>query len=76
MKEFKVLILGSDANAYYMARCAYEAYHKKAHLIAKDRLAFTKFSNILTIEYHEDLWDETKFIEYVNTYAKENANHV
>ena len=52
MKEFKVLILGSDANAYYMARCTYEAYHKKAHLIAKDRLAFTKFSNILTIEYH------------------------
>ena len=29
MKEFKVLILGSDANAYYMARCAYVAYHKK-----------------------------------------------
>ncbi len=75
MKEFKVLILGSDANAYYMARCAYVAYHKKAHLIAKDRLAFTKFSNILTIEYHEDLWDETKFIEYVNTYAKDNANY-
>ena len=73
--DFKVLILGSDANAYYMARCTYEAYHKKAHLIAKDRLAFTKFSNILTIEYHEDLWDETRFIEYVNTYAKENANY-
>ena len=51
--EFDILILGSDANAYYMARCAYEAYHKKAFLIGKDRLAFTKFSNILEIEYEK-----------------------
>ena len=70
MKDFEILILGSDANAYYMARCAYEAYHKKAHLIAKDRLAFTKFSNILTIEYHNDLWDEEKFVDILNDYAK------
>ena len=58
MLDFEVLILGSDANAYYMARCAYEAYHKKAHLLGKSRLAFTKYSNILTIEYHNDLWIE------------------
>ena len=70
MKDFEILILGSDANAYYMARCAYEAYHKKAHLIAKDRLAFTKFSNILTIEYYNDLWDEEKFVAILNNYAK------
>ena len=45
--EFEVLILGTDANAYYMARCCFEAYHKKAYVIGKERLAFTKFSNIL-----------------------------
>ena len=71
MKDFEILIVGSDANAYYMARCAYEAYHKKAHIIAKDRLAFTKFSNILTIEYYNDLWDEEKFVAILNSYAKQ-----
>ena len=70
--DFEILILGSDANAYYMARCAYEAYHKKAHLIGKDRLAFTKYSNILTIEYQEKLWDEKEFVKILNCYAKEH----
>lgn len=74
--NFKVLILGSDANAYYMARACFEAYHKKAHLIAKDKLAFTKFSNILTIEYHEDLWEEKIFVEILNGYAKKNNEQI
>lgn len=72
--EFEVLILGSDANAYYMARCTHEAYHKKAHLIGKDRLAFTKYSNILTIQYEKDLWQEERFIEIINKYAKEKKD--
>ena len=67
--EFDILILGSDANAYYMARCAYEAYHKKAFLIGKDRLAFTKFSNILEIEYEKDLWQEESFVKIINQFA-------
>lgn len=74
--NFKVLILGSDANAYYMARACFEAYHKKAHLIAKDKLAFTKFSNILTIEYHEDLWEEKIFVEILNGYAQKNNEQI
>ena len=69
--DFEILILGSDANAYYMARCAYEAYHKKAHLLAKSPLAFTKYSNILTIEYHEELWNEEGFVRLVNAYLDE-----
>ncbi len=71
--EFQVLILGSDANAYYMARCTYEAYQKKAHLLAKDRLSFTKYSNILTIEYHDDLWEEEKCIKRINEYLEKNS---
>ena len=59
MKNLKVLIMGSDANAYHMARSCYEEYQIKAHLIGKTRLAFTKFSDILTIEYNDDLWDES-----------------
>lgn len=72
--EFDILILGSDANAYYMARCAYEAYHKKAFLIGKDRLAFTKFSNILEIEYEKDLWQEESFVKIINQFAKKRAS--
>ena len=74
--NFQVLILGSDANAYYMARACYEAYQKKAHLIAKDRLAFTKFSNILTIEYHDNLWEEEAFVQILNQYAKEHEEKI
>lgn len=67
--DFEILILGSDANAYYMARCAYEAFNKKAYLIGKDRLAFTKYSNILSIKYFENLWDEEEFVKILNDYA-------
>ena len=67
--DFERIILGSDANAYYMARCAYEAFNKKAYLIRKDRLAFTKYSNILSIKYFENLWDEEEFVKILNDYA-------
>ena len=70
--NFLVLILGSDANAYYMARCCYEAYKVKPHLIGQKKLGFTKYTNILTIEYYEDLWNEEKFIKKINDYAKKN----
>ena len=73
--DTKILILGSDANAYYMARCAYEYTHKKAHLIGKDRLAFTKFSNILTIEYEPNLWNEQEFVRILNRYALKNIEN-
>ncbi len=72
--NFKILILGSDANAYYMARCYYEAFHQKAHLIGKEKLAFTKFSNILTVSYNKFLWQEDVFIKTVNNYAKSFIN--
>ncbi len=69
-QDFKILILGSDANAYYMARCYYEAFGKKAHLIGKEKLAFTKFSNILTVEYVDELWQEKCFVKTINNYAR------
>lgn len=68
--NFFVLILGTDANAYYMARCCYEEYKIKPHLIGQRRLAFTKFSNILTVEYCHDFWKEETFLKVINNYAK------
>lgn len=70
--DFEVLILGTDANAYYMARCCYEAYHKKAYLIGKDRLAFTKFSNILNVEYVSGLWEEETFLNTLVEFANKH----
>lgn len=70
--DFIVLILGTDANAYYMARCCYEAYHKKAYLIGKERLAFTKFSNILEVKYVDNLWDEKVFLKTLDNFANVN----
>ena len=72
--DFEVLILGTDANAYYMARCCYEAYHKKAYVIGKDRLAFTKFSNILNVSYEENIWIEEEFLKILETFAKKHPN--
>lgn len=60
--DFEVIIIGSDVNAYYMARNTYEKYHKKAHLIAKAKMNFTEYSDILEIEYVDDLWNKDVFV--------------
>jgi D-aspartate ligase len=72
--DFEVLILGTDANSYYMARSTYEAYHKKAYLIGTKRLAFTKFSNILNVSYEPNLWDEAVFLKTLDNFIKEHNN--
>lgn len=72
--DFEIVIIGSDINAYYMARCCHEEYNKKAHLIAKEAMNFTRLSNILTIEYHDNLWDRDIFLESVNSYARKNKH--
>ncbi len=71
--EFEVLILGTDANAYYMARCCYEAYHKKAYLIGNERLSFTKYSDILHIQ-NINIWEQEVFFNTLNTFAKEHKD--
>lgn len=72
--DIEVLIMGSDANAYYMARCCHEAYHKKAHLIGRDYRAFTKYSNILSIEYDQNIWTEEGFLDAVKRFRKQYQN--
>ena len=38
----KILLLGSDINVYYMARCYYELYHTKADVLGKEECASQK----------------------------------
>jgi D-aspartate ligase len=57
-----------------MARNTYEAYHKKAHVIAKTPMNFTAYSNILNIEYQDNLWNKDIFIKKLIEVAKRFSN--
>lgn len=63
--DFNVLILGTDANAYYMARCYHEIYGTKAPLLGKSPLPFTSLSDILTVTYDEGIWEEEGFLRAI-----------
>ncbi len=63
--DFEVLIVGTDANAYYMARCYHEAYGKKANLVGKSPLPYTAYTDILSVRYFDDLWEEKGFLAAV-----------
>ena len=71
--DFEVLIMGSDANAYYMARCYHEEYGKIAHLIGAHCLSFTQYTNILTIEYNPKIWEEKGFLQALKDYRKKHT---
>ena len=45
--DFEVIIIGSDANAYYMARCVHELYNKKVKVIANKPMSFVNHSKII-----------------------------
>lgn len=72
--DFEVLILGSDVNAYYMARCTHEAFNKKAYLLASKKMAFTAYSTILNIIYDSKIWDEEHFLEALEKFASEHPD--
>lgn len=72
--DFDLVILGTDINAYYMARCHHEKYHRKAHLIGKEPMNFTKLSNIVTIEYDRDLWQKEAFLKRLKDFASKHKD--
>lgn len=72
--EFEVLIIGSDVNAYYMARCTHEAYNKKSYMLIKSPLAYTTTSKIINHIYNDKIWDEDEFVKAVNNFAKDHTD--
>ena len=70
-KDFNVLILGSDFNAYYMARCYHELYHEKVNVIAKKAIGVVSYSQIVNFREVEDFENADVFVATLNQYAKE-----
>jgi len=72
--DFILLIVGMDANAYYMARCYHEKYGKKAYLIGKNPIWFTSLSSIVTASYFPNLWKEENFLEILNEFYENHKD--
>lgn len=72
--NIKVLIIGTDINAYYMARCYHELTGRKADLIGKANMAFTSVSKITNIQIEDNLWDNDTFVKLLLNYAEKNKN--
>ena len=68
----KTLMLGSDINVYYMARCYHELYNKKADVLGNEPMRFTKGSSIINISYNENLKNPEKFSTILINYYKEH----
>ena len=71
----KVLIIGTDINAYYMSRCYHELTHQKTDVLGKEPMRFTYDSKIMNITIDEDLREEANFKDilinyYQNHYQK------
>ena len=68
--DFEILIVGTDANAYYMARCYHEKYNKKANLLGKTPMIYTKYTNILNVIYNDSIWTEDGFLNALENFRK------
>ncbi len=72
MKEnFNVLILGSDFNCYYMARCYHELYHEKVNVIARKEIGVVSYSKIVNFKQVDDFEEAKVFVKTLNEYAKQ-----
>ncbi len=69
-KDFNVLILGSDFNAYCMARCYHELYGQKVNVIGKRALGVVSYSKIVHFKQEPDLETPQGFVQALNEYAK------
>lgn len=72
--NFDLVILGTDINAYYMARSYHEKYHRKAYIIGKEPMNFTSLSSIVNIEYEPNLWEKETFLKRLKEFADKHQD--
>ena len=72
--DYILLIIGADANAYYMARCYHELTGQKAYLIAKNPIWFTDTSKIVNITYNDNLRDENELLKVLDDFYNKHNN--
>lgn len=71
MEDFSVVLVGNDANAYYMARNFYEEYGIKCYVLGRISMLFTSTSNIIDLRIIKDLNKNDIFLDTVIKLAKE-----
>lgn len=72
--EFLPVILGTDANAYGLARCFYDEYKVKSLALGKVALRETQKSKIIDVEIYPNLSDEKIFLKTMNSIYERNKN--
>ncbi len=70
--NFTVLLLGSDANAYYMVRCFHELYNKPVDLMNSKLIGVTEYSNIINFIQSPVFLNGGIFADTLNKYAKKS----
>ena len=70
--DFTLLIVGMDANAYYMARLYHQLTNKKAYLIGKNPIWFTHYSKIVHCKYYDNIWEEQSFLNILDEFYNEH----
>ncbi|MEG0261398.1 MAG: ATP-grasp domain-containing protein, partial [Lysinibacillus sp.] len=73
-QPFLPVLLGSDMNAYGMARAFYEAYGLKPLVLGRSHLTATQDSSILTFREIDRLNDQEVFVSALTAIARE-YNH-
>lgn len=76
MADFEVLLIGTDINAYYMARNFHEAYGIKPNLLGKMAMNFTSYSTICQVEIEPNLWDNDTFLKRLSEFAKKQTKPI
>ena len=71
---FLPVLLGSDINAYGMARSFHEEYEVTSVALASFPLAPTRYSRIVSVEVHQDLGNPEAFLAIVLAKGRELAH--
>ncbi|MDE6292388.1 MAG: hypothetical protein K2L98_01765, partial [Bacilli bacterium] len=78
MKDFRALIIGTDINAYYLARCYHEYTGKKADMLGYIEEikphSYTRYTNICNMKYVDKLWEEEVFLSALDEYYEEHKD--